>query len=71
VSVLVPLAPPVNVTVVTVTVEAFAVRIPPLPTFNAPPVKPKFAVANAVVELPSETISVPAQFRALVDIVKV
>jgi hypothetical protein len=71
VSVIVPLAPPVIVTVVTVTVEAFAVRIPPLPTFNAPPVKPKFAVANAVVELPSETISVPAQFRALVDIVKV
>src|SRR5207247_2404609 len=71
VSVIVPLVPPVIVTLETVNVEAFAVRIPPLPTFNAPPVNPRLAVARAVVDDPSETISVPAQFRALVDIVKV
>src|SRR5438034_1188689 len=53
------------------TAPAFTVRMPPLPTFNAPPVNPRLAVARAVVDDPSETISVPAQFRALVDIVKV
>src|SRR5439155_25130596 len=66
-----PLVPPVIVTLETVIVEAFAVRIPPLPTFNAPPVNPRFAVARAVVDDPSETVSVPAQFMALVDIVKI
>jgi len=71
VSVIVPLVPPVIVTLETVIVEAFAVRIPPLPTFNAPPVNPRFAVARAVVDDPSETVSVPAQFMALVDIVKI
>jgi len=71
VSVIVPLVPPVIVTLETVTGEAFAVRIPPLPTFNAPPVNPRLAVAKAVVEDPSNTIRVPAQFRALVDIVKI
>src|SRR5437016_1486332 len=71
VSVIMPLVPPVIVTLETVTGEAFAVRIPPLPTFNAPPVNPRFAVAKAVVEDPSNTIRVPAQFRALVDIVKI
>src|SRR2546430_12771849 len=71
VSVIVPLVPPVIVTLETVNVEAFAVRIPPLPTFNAPPVNPRLAVARAVVDDPSESIRVPAQFRALVGIVKV
>src|SRR3989454_3285205 len=69
VSVIVPLVPPVMVPLATATADAFAVRTPPLPTFNAPPVSPRFAVASAVVEVPSETISVPAQLRALADIV--
>jgi len=71
VSVIVPLVPPIIVTLETVIADAFAVRTPPLPTFNAPPVNPRLAVARFVVEDPSEIISVPAQFRALVDIVKI
>jgi hypothetical protein len=71
VSVIVPLVPPVIVTLETAIVDAFAVRIPPLPAFNPPPVSPRLAVARAVVDDPSETSIVPAQFKALVDIVKV
>jgi len=71
VSVIVPLVPPVIVTLETVIVEAFAVRMPPLPTFIAPPVKPRLAVARAVVEDPSDTLRVPPQIMALVAIVNV
>src|SRR2546422_9936973 len=71
VSLIIPLVPPVIATLDTVTVEALAVRIPPLPTRRAPPVKPTLAVASAVVEEPSEIVSVPPQMRALVAIVNV
>jgi len=71
VSVIVPLVPPVIVTLATVIVEAFAVRIPPFPTFSAPPVKPRFAVARAVVDDPSDRVSVPPHAIALVAIVNV
>src|SRR5207245_4616205 len=71
VSVIVPLVPPVIATLDTVTVDALAVRIPPLPTLSAPPVRPRLAVASAVVEEPSEIVSVPPQMRALVAIVNV
>jgi len=71
VSVIVPLVPPVIATLDTVTVDAFAVRMPPLPTLSAPPVRPRLAVASAVVEEPSEIVSVPPQMRALVAIVNV
>jgi len=71
VSVIVPLVPPVIATLDTVTMDAFAVRMPPLPTLSAPPVRPRLAVARAVVEEPSEIVSVPAQIRALVAIVNV
>jgi len=71
VSVIVPLVPPVIVTLETVIVEAFAVRMPPLPTFSAPPVKLRLAVARAVVEDPSDTLRVPPQIMALVAIVNV
>src|SRR5437870_13887357 len=71
VSVIVPLVPPVIATLDTVTVEALAVRIPPLPMLSAPPVRPRLAVASAVVEEPSEIVSVPPQIRALVAMVKV
>src|SRR2546422_400778 len=55
----------------TVLVEAWAVGTPPLPTLSAPPVRPRLAVASAVVEEPSEIVSVPPQIRALVAMVKV
>jgi len=71
VSVIVPLVPPVISTLKTVTVDAFAVRMPPLPTLSAPPVRPRLAVASAVVEVPSEIVSVPPQIRALVAMVNV
>src|SRR5947209_10790479 len=71
VSVIVPLVPPVIATLDTVTVDAFAVRMPPLPTLSAPPVRPRLAVASAVVEEPSEIVSVPPQIRALVAMVNV
>src|SRR5437879_1167966 len=71
VSVIVPLVPPVIATLDTETVDAFAVRMPPLPTARAPPVRPRLAVASAVVEEPSEIVSVPPQMRALVPMVKV
>src|SRR5207247_8937475 len=54
VSVIVPLVPPVIVTLETGNVEAFAVRIPPLPTFHAPPGNPRLAVAMALRAGPSE-----------------
>src|SRR5437879_13711968 len=68
VSVTMPLVPPVMVTLATATADAFAVRTPPLPTFNAPPGSPRFAVASAVGEVPSETTRVPARFRPPLDI---
>src|SRR6267143_1052440 len=71
VSVIVPLVPPVIVTPVTAIVEAFAVRMPPLPTVRAPPVNPRSAVASAVVEVPSDTVRVPPQLSPLVCIVNV
>lgn len=71
VRVIVPLVPPVIVTVATAMVDAFAVRMPPLPTLIDPPVNPRLAVARAVVEAPSETVRVPAQISALVCMVKV
>src|SRR5881296_2462388 len=71
VSVIVPLVPPVIATLDAVTVDAFAVRMPPLPTLSAPPVRPRLAVASAVVEEPSEIVSVPPQIRALVAMVNV
>src|SRR5438445_7771726 len=71
VSVIVPLVPPVIATLDTVTVDTFAVRMPPLPPLRAPPVRPRLAVASAVVEVPSEIVSVPPQMRALVAIVNV
>src|SRR5206468_3595450 len=66
VSVIVPLVPPVIATLDTVTVEALAVRIPPLPTPSAPPVRPRFAVASAVVEEPfaALTVTLPLTTRA-------
>src|SRR5882672_3211478 len=70
VSVIVPLVPPVIVTPVTAIVEAFAVRMPPLPTVSAPPVNPRLAVTRAVVEDPSDTVRVPPQFTPIVCIVK-
>ena len=71
VSVIVPLVPPVIVTPVTVMADAFAVRMPPLPTFNAPPVNPRLAVTRVVVEVTSEMFNVPAHRSPLVAIVKV
>jgi hypothetical protein len=71
VSVIVPLVPPVIVTAETVIADAFAVRMPPLPTFRAPPVNPRLAVARAVVEVTSEMFNVPAHRSPLVAIVKV
>ena len=71
VKVIVPLVPPVIATPDTEIVEAFAVRIPAFPTTSAPPVIARFAVASSVVELESETVRVPFQRRARVDIVNV
>ena len=71
VSVIVPFVPPVSVTFDTDTVDAFAVSIPPLPTLNAPPVKPRFAVESAVVEDESAILRVPPHFKGFVAIVNV
>src|SRR5947199_221507 len=49
VSVIVPLVPPVIVTLRTLTVGAFAVRIVPFPTCSSPPVNPSRAVDRSVV----------------------
>src|SRR2546426_579938 len=46
--------PPVNVTSATATLDAFAVRIPELPTAGDPPVKERFDVASVVVD-PAES----------------
>jgi hypothetical protein len=69
VAVSVPSVPPVIVTLVTVTVDAFAVRIPPFPMFSAPPVRARSAVVSSVVEDVSWTVNVPPQRMPLVDIV--
>jgi hypothetical protein len=71
VSVIVPLVPPVMVTLETAITELPAARIPPLPTLSPPPVSPRLAVASVVVEAPLEMVSVPAQFRARVVMVNV
>lgn len=60
VTVIVPEVPPVMVTLDTVTVEAFAVRIPPSPILSAPTLSPRSAVASSVVEDVSEILNVPA-----------
>src|SRR5437899_7240769 len=52
----VPEAPPVNLTSTTATLDAFAVRIPELPTARNPPVKERFDVASVVVD-PAESWS--------------
>jgi hypothetical protein len=59
VTVMVPLVPPVIVTLATVTVEAFAVKIPPLPTLSPPVLSPRSEVASSVVDDVSETVRVP------------
>jgi hypothetical protein len=61
VTVIVPFVPPVIVTLDTVTVEAFAVRIPPFPTLSPPVLSPRSAVASSVVEDASLIASVPPQ----------
>jgi len=71
VSVIVPEVPPVIVTLETATEDAFAVRIPPLPTETAPPVSPRFAVARALVLERSLTVEVPPQTRDLEAMVNV
>ena len=71
VTVMIPDAPPVIVTLASVAVVAFAVRMPPLPTFSAPVLRPRPAVASSVVDTPSLMLRVPAQRRARVDIVNV
>jgi hypothetical protein len=71
VSVRVPEVPPVIVTFDTLTIEAFAVRRPPLPTMIAPPVRPRLAVASVVVPAPPWTVRVPAQISGFVAIVNV
>jgi hypothetical protein len=71
VSVIVPEDPPVIVTSETLPVDALAVKTPRLPTVKAPPVRPRLAVARAVVEPLPETVSVPAHRRPFVFIVNV
>jgi len=71
VTVIVPLDPPVIVTSLTATVEAFAVSIPALPSVNAPPVRPRLAVESVVVDDVSETVRVPLQRKSRVAIVNV
>ncbi len=76
VSVRIPLVPPVIVTELTMTVEAFAVKMPPLPTtkagVSAARPKARSAVAKAVVEATeSRTVKVVAHLRPFVAIVKV
>ena len=71
VTVMVPFIPPVIVTLVTVTVDAFAVNVPPFPTTRAAMLSPKSAVANAVVDDASDTVKVPPHRRARVAIVNV
>ncbi len=72
VTVSVPEVPPVMVRDDTPTVEAFAVRMPELPMDNAPPVRPRFAVASVVVFAPLPwTVRVPLQFSPFVPMVNV
>ena len=74
VRVMVPLVPPVMVTFTNRPAEAFAVRMPPLPTvrLGVSPVVPicKSAVASSVVELESEMVIVESQRNDRVAIVK-
>src|SRR5207245_1640814 len=70
--VFVPAAPPViPPAMFAARVATVSVKVPRLPTPGAPPVRPRLAVARAVVEEPSEIVSVPPQIRALVDMVNV
>jgi hypothetical protein len=75
VTVIVPDAPPVIVTPLMSTVEAFAVRMPALPTTmsaaSAAAPRARSADANAVVETVSETVSVVSHRRPRVAMVKV
>lgn len=68
VRVIVPLAPPVIVTFVTLTVEAFAVSTAPFPTVRVPPVRERFAVARVAFAL---RVSVPPHRSPFEAIVKV
>ena len=71
----VPDVPPVIVKPLMMTVEAFAVRMPPLPTTtsaaSAAAPSARSADASAVVDVPSETVSVVSQRNPRVAIVKV
>jgi len=71
VSVSVPDAPPVIVTFDTLTVDAFAVRMPASPMVSAPPVRPRLLVARVVVPAPPWTDKVPDQMRRFVAMVNV
>ena len=67
VRVIVPDVPPVIETLATLTADAFAVRVPPLPTAKEPPIRPRFDVARVAAAM----VSVPPHFRAFVAIVNV
>ena len=75
VTVMTPDVPPVIVTPLTKIVDAFAVRMPPLPTtisaVSAAAPRARSAVASAVVEDVSETVSVVSHRSPRVAIVKV
>jgi len=71
VSVSAPEVPLPTATFDTVTVEAFAAKLPASPTATPPPVKPRLPVASVVVPAPPCTVRVPDQTRALAAIVKV
>ena len=75
VTVIVPDVPPVIVTPLTKTVDAFAVRMPPLPTTtsaaSAAAPRARSVVASAVVETVSETVSVVSHLNPRVAIVNV
>jgi hypothetical protein len=75
VTVIVPVVPPVIVTVASVTADAFAVRVPPLPTprsgVSAELPKARSAVASAVVDEASVTDNVLNHLIPLVAIVNV
>ena len=73
--VMIPLEPPVMVTLFNLPAEAFAVRTPasPMVRFPLSDELPSWrsAVASSVVELASETVRVPLHRIARVDMVKV
>src|SRR2546430_2982148 len=66
----VPEVPPVMVTFDTVTVDAFAVRMPEFPMAMAPRERRRLLVPRVVVPAPPWTVRVPDQRRALAAMVK-